>query len=468
MSERISPNQREVLYAVGLSGNPEPLFSTNNALDISGSISITGGATAANQTNGNQKTQIVDPSDNSITSNSTTTVGKFGLDTNILSILGTAPTTAGFLDVKGADGNVFVRQTTAANLNATVVGTKTNNNAVPGATNIGALVGIANAAAPSYSEGDQVLLSTDLSGSMRITGSISVGGTTDNSAFTAGTSTGTTALGFYHSTIDTVTDGRAAALAIDSKRNLFTVLRDAAGNARGANVNVSNQLSVSVDNTPNIGTVTTVSAVTAISNALPAGTNVIGHVITDATSVTNATLSAETTKVIGTVRTADGAGNLLTTNSTTYTAKFGLDSNLLGTLGTAFTTAGKVDVKGADGDVFVRQTTAASLNATVVGTGTFAVQNTPAAPAAIFNGKTTVATAGTRVTLAASQAIQSVTIKALSTNTGFIYVGSSAVASTNGLQLQAGESVSMDVANLNTINIDSSVNGEGVTYLAVG
>ncbi len=39
----------------------------------------------------------------------------------------------------------------------------------------------------------------------------------------------------------------------------------------------------------------------------------------------------------------------------------------------------KLAVKAADGDVFVRQATAANLNATVVGTGTFAVQNTPAA-----------------------------------------------------------------------------------------
>ena len=56
-----------------------------------------------------------------ITTNSTTTSSKYGMDTNILSILGTAPTTAGFIDVKGADGNVFVRQATASNLNATVV-----------------------------------------------------------------------------------------------------------------------------------------------------------------------------------------------------------------------------------------------------------------------------------------------------------------------------------------------------------
>ncbi len=44
---------------------------------------------------------------------------------DIVRIKGTAPTTAGFIDIKGADGNVFVRQATASNLNATVVGTGT-------------------------------------------------------------------------------------------------------------------------------------------------------------------------------------------------------------------------------------------------------------------------------------------------------------------------------------------------------
>jgi hypothetical protein len=65
------------------------------------------------------------------------------------------------------------------------------------------------------------------------------------------------------------------------------------------------------------------------------------------------------------VRAQDGAGNALTSNSTTFTSKFGLDTNLLGTLGTAFSTAGKVDVKGADGDVFVRQTTGSNLHVQV-------------------------------------------------------------------------------------------------------
>lgn len=50
----------------------------------------------------------------------------------------------------------------------TVAGGKTNNNAAPGATNIGALIGIANAAAPTYTEGDQVLSSLDLAGNTRV------------------------------------------------------------------------------------------------------------------------------------------------------------------------------------------------------------------------------------------------------------------------------------------------------------
>lgn len=173
-------------------------------------------------------------------------------------------------------------------------GNKSNNTAAPGSTNLGVLPAIANAAAPTYSEGNQVLLSTDLTGAVRVTGSLTTSGTTDNSAFTAGTSTGTPAFGFYHSTIDSVTDGRSASLAIDSKRNLFTVIRDAAGNARGANVDTNNNMGVvlAAETTKVIGTINiaaaqtiaTVTAVTAITNALPAGANLLGKVGIDQTT----------------------------------------------------------------------------------------------------------------------------------------------------------------------------------------
>lgn len=66
-----------------------------------------------------------------------------------------------------------------------VAGGKTNNNAVPGATNVGSLTAIANAAAPSWSEGNLVGLSVDLSGSQRVIGTVtsvsSKGSVTDRS-----------------------------------------------------------------------------------------------------------------------------------------------------------------------------------------------------------------------------------------------------------------------------------------------
>lgn len=88
-------------------------------------------------------------------------------------------------------------------------------------------------------------------------------------------------------------------------------------------------------------------------------------------------------------------------------------------------------------------------------------------PTTVYNGKKTVTTAGTRVALATTQTVKSVTIKALNANTGTIYVGNSTVASTNGLELLAGDTVNMDIADLATVYIDSSVNGEGVTYIGV-
>lgn len=64
----------------------------------------------------------------------------------------------------------------------------------------------------------------------------------------------------------------------------------------------------------NIGTVTTVSAVTAITNALPAGTNVLGHVITDTGSTTAVT---GTVTVSGTVAATQSGGWTVTANAGT-------------------------------------------------------------------------------------------------------------------------------------------------------
>jgi len=157
------------------------------------------------------------------------------------------------------------------------------------------------------------------------------------------------------------------------------------------------------------GIIATVGAVTAITNALPAGSNVIGHVITDTGSTTavtgTVTISGTVTEstldaaLISQEATTSGIKGLtafgaVTTAAPTYTTAKSdalslttggaLRSDITTIAGTAPTTAGFIDIKGADGNVFVRQTTAANLNATVVGTGTFAVQSTPVTQADTF------------------------------------------------------------------------------------
>lgn len=132
-------------------------------------------------------------------------------------------------------------------------------------------------------------------------------------------------------------------------------------------------------------------------------------------------------------------------------------SNIIGKVGIDQTTPGttnKVDTG------LVQALTDAQLRAS-------AVPVIQAAPTTPINGRTTVTTAGTRVVLAGSTTVKSVTIKALGTNTGIIYVGDSAVSSSNGFPLYARDTVSMDISNLNVIYIDSSVNNEGISYIAV-
>lgn len=77
--------------------------------------------------------------------------------------------------------------------NFNVVGTKTNNAGAPNGTNIGALVALANAAPPTDTEGNLVLLSVDLAGNLRTT--TTIGGTVaTNLTQVAGVTLGATAV----------------------------------------------------------------------------------------------------------------------------------------------------------------------------------------------------------------------------------------------------------------------------------
>lgn len=87
---------------------------------------------------------------------------------------------------------------------------------------------------------------------------------------------------------------------------------------------------------------------------------------------------------------------------------------------------------------------------------------------ATISGKKTVTTAGTAVALGSGVVNGALMVKALLENTNNIYVGNvnGDVASTNGLELDAGEVIIFEfVGNLSDIWIDADTNGEGVTWL---
>ena len=93
---------------------------------------------------------------------------------------------------------------------------------------------------------------------------------------------------------------------------------------------------------------------------------------------------------------------------------------------------------------------------------------TYSAQTTIGHGVKTVTTAGTDEALAASTACKRVIIQAQTDNTGKIAVGASGVDATiatgTGVLLEPGDAIELDTANLATVYIDSTVNGEGVRY----
>jgi hypothetical protein len=113
-----------------------------------------------------------------------------------------------------------------------VTGTKTNNAAAPGTNNVGVLPGIANAAAPTYTEGFLALLSMDLAGNLRVTNSPSgtqtVQGNKTNNAAASGTNNVGVLPCLANATPPTWTEGDQVVCSEDLAGSLRTTI---AGNA---------------------------------------------------------------------------------------------------------------------------------------------------------------------------------------------------------------------------------------------
>lgn len=87
----------------------------------------------------------------------------------------------------------------------------------------------------------------------------------------------------------------------------------------------------------------------------------------------------------------------------------------------------------------------------------------------VGDGRKTVAAAGTREALGSSTTCRLVTIVAETDNTGVIVVGGAscvaALASRRGIPLEAGDSIDLYVNELAAVYLDTTVAGDGVTYL---
>ena len=85
------------------------------------------------------------------------------------------------------------------------------------------------------------------------------------------------------------------------------------------------------------------------------------------------------------------------------------------------------------------------------------------------DGRKVVTSAGTEVALASATACSWVQVTAETDNTGVIVVGAStvvaALSTRRGTPLNAGDSVTVPADDLANVYIDSTVNGDGVTFI---
>ena len=134
---------------------------TWNLTNISGTISLpTGAATSALQTTGNTSLGNIDTK--------TPALGQAAMASSSPVVIASNQSAIPV----SQSGTWTVQPGNTANTTAwRVEGQKTHNNAAPGGNNIGVLPAVANTSAPTVTDGNQVALSTDLNGQLRVTSS---------------------------------------------------------------------------------------------------------------------------------------------------------------------------------------------------------------------------------------------------------------------------------------------------------
>jgi hypothetical protein len=94
-----------------------------------------------------------------------------------------------------------------------------------------------------------------------------------------------------------------------------------------------------------------------------------------------------------------------------------------------------------------------------------AKEDTLKAQADFSYGQTTIGT--TEVQLPAAACVKGVLVKALSTNTGIVYIGKTGVLATTGYELTAGEAVTIEVDNVNKLFAIADTADQKVSWIGV-
>ena len=96
-----------------------------------------------------------------------------------------------------------------------------------------------------------------------------------------------------------------------------------------------------------------------------------------------------------------------------------------------------------------------------------ATEDTLAAQSDFVYGQTTISTIETQLVVISIPCRRGVLIKALSTNTGIVYIGKAGVTVASVYELTAGETVSIEIDNVNKIFAVADAIGQKVSWIGV-
>lgn len=191
------------------SGTQDVSISSSTTIPVSGTVTATINAIGSNNTTSPTSSILIGASDGTNLRplrSSTTTPG--GTEQGL--IVRNIP--SGTQTVSGS-GNFTVIQSTASNLNASIVGTSSDNSS-NSSTKLAVIAARSNTLAPSWTDGNMVPLSVDTSGALRITGSISATNPSVNSVNTTPPTSLTYVGGNVSTSAPSYTNGNASAISL--------------------------------------------------------------------------------------------------------------------------------------------------------------------------------------------------------------------------------------------------------------